>query len=191
MPEVSRYHPLLVAMHWLLAVLIIAALALGALVMAKIPNTAPMKLEALRSHMAGGGLILLLMLTRLVLRTVTAHPAAASTGSAVLDRVAWLSHRMFYTLIIGMAVTGAAMAVQAGLFTVVFGEHGTLPADLWVYPLRWMHYLISRVLMALIALHVVGALYHVVVRKDGLLRRMAFGRRVASARQLTASEVRS
>jgi cytochrome b561 len=36
--------------------------------------------------------------------------------------------------------------------------------------------------MALIALHVTGALYHVLVRRDGLLRRMWFGRRIAPAR---------
>jgi cytochrome b561 len=58
MAEVSRYHAMLVALHWLLAALIILALALGALVMAKLSNTDPMKLEALRSHMIGGALIL-------------------------------------------------------------------------------------------------------------------------------------
>src|SRR5882672_8090954 len=31
MPQVIRYHPVLVALHWMLALLIIAALALGAL----------------------------------------------------------------------------------------------------------------------------------------------------------------
>ena len=53
MTMVSRYHPALVVLHWVMALLIIAALALGALVMVKIPNTDPMKFEALRSHMAG------------------------------------------------------------------------------------------------------------------------------------------
>ena len=68
MTLVSRYHPALVVLHWLLALLIIAALALGALVMVKIPNSSPMKLEALRSHMSGGMAILVLMLIRLVIR---------------------------------------------------------------------------------------------------------------------------
>ena len=62
---------MLVALHWLLAFLIIAAFALGALVMAKLPNSDPMKLEALRSHMFGGGLILMIMLVRLFVRTRT------------------------------------------------------------------------------------------------------------------------
>jgi hypothetical protein len=54
MSQVSRYHPVLVAVHWLLAALIVAALALGASVTVKIPNSDPMKIEALRSHMTGG-----------------------------------------------------------------------------------------------------------------------------------------
>ena len=41
MTLVSRYHPLLVALHSILAVLIIAALALGAVVMAKLPEATP------------------------------------------------------------------------------------------------------------------------------------------------------
>jgi cytochrome b561 len=189
MPEVSRYHPVLVALHWLLAFLIIAALALGALVMAKLPNSDPMKLEALRSHMFGGGLILTLMLVRLLVRTRTAHPPAAPTRNALLDKIAWASHRLFYVLIIAMVASGATMALQAGLFEIVYGGRGTLPPDLWVYPIRSVHYVVSRLLMALIALHVTGALYHTLILKDGLLRRMAFGRRMsAGARSITVQQ---
>jgi cytochrome b561 len=179
--SVSRYHPVLVGLHWLAATLIIAALALGALVMAKIPNSDLMKYEALRSHMAGGLTILALMLTRLFVRRVTAHPAAAPTGHPALDRLAWVSHRLFYGAVIMMAASGATMALQAGLFDIVYGGHGSLPPDLWVYPLRSVHYAISRVLMALIALHLAGVAYHTLIRRDGLLRRMAFGRRTRQA----------
>ena len=189
MADVSRYHPILVALHWLLAVLIIAALALGALVMAKLPNSDPMKLEALRSHMFGGGLILALMLARLLVRTRTAHPRAATAGHSLLDKVAWASHRLFYVLIIAMVASGATVALQAGLFETVYGGRGTLPPDLWVYPIRSVHYLISRLLMGLIALHIAGALYHTFILKDGLLRRMAFGRRRSANRQAIASSI--
>src|SRR5438445_13705604 len=92
-PLVSRYHPALVVLHWALALLIIAALALGALVMVNIPNSSPMKIEAVRSHMMGGMAILGLMLVRLVIRARSAHPAPASAGHPLLDRLAWLSHR--------------------------------------------------------------------------------------------------
>jgi cytochrome b561 len=177
MRQVSRYHPLLVALHWILAVLIIAALALGALVMAKVPNTDPTKYEALRTHMAGGMAILALMLARLLVRARSAHPAAAATRHPLLDKVAWVSHRLFYVLVIAMAGSGIVMALQAGLFGIVYGGEGTLPPDLWIYPVRSLHYVISRLLMALIALHIAGALFHTFALRDGLLRRMFFGRR--------------
>jgi len=189
MPNISRYHPLLVVLHWLLAVLVVAALTLGALVMAKLPNSDPMKLEALRSHMFGGALILTLMLVRLFVRTRTAHPPVATTGSSLLDKVAWASHRLFYVLITGMVASGAIMVFQTGLFEIAYGGHGALPPDLWVYPIRSVHYLVSRFLMVLIALHITGALYHALILKDGLLHRMAFGRRVLANRHATISTV--
>src|SRR5260370_37355342 len=122
MLQVSRYHPLLVAMHWLLAVLIIAALALGALVMAKLPNTDPMKLEALRSHMIGGVLILVLMLARLLVRAQTIHPASASAGNPALDTMAWISHRLFYVAVVAMAGSGIYMALQIGQPSIAFSS---------------------------------------------------------------------
>jgi cytochrome b561 len=181
MQGVARYHPFLVVIHWFLAVLIVAALALGALVMVKIPNSDPMKIEAVRSHMIGGSLILVLMLVRLFVRVGTAHPLAATTGNSTLDRIAWFSHRLPYVLVLGQAGSGLFMALQAGLPDIVFGGNGTLPADFWVFPVRRVHYVISRLLMALIALHVTGALYHTLVLRDGLLRRMWFGRRAVHA----------
>ena len=81
------------------------------------------------------------------------------------------------------------MAVQAGLLDVVYGERSVLPLDLWIYPVRSVHYVVSRMLMALIALHVVGALYHTFILKDGLLRRMAFGRRVRVSTQSNPTTV--
>jgi cytochrome b561 len=183
MTMVSRYHPALVVLHWALALLIIAALALGALVMVKIPNTDPMKFEALRSHMGGGLAILVLMLVRLVIRSRSAHPAPASAGHPLLDRLAWASHRLFYGTVMAMAVSGIIMALQTGLFDSVFLGRGDLPADFWAYPIRSVHYAVSRVLMALIALHIVAALYHALVLRDGLLKRMFFGRRTISTPQ--------
>jgi cytochrome b561 len=187
MTQVSRYHPALVVLHWLLALLVIAALALGALVMAKMPNSDPQKLEALRSHMSGGILILLLMLARLFVRSRTVHPAPAAAGHPLLDRLAWASHRLFYVAVIGMATSGLVMALQTRLPWVVFLGEGTLPADFWAFPVRFVHYGFSRLLMALIALHVAGALYHTLVLRDGLLKRMVFGRRRAAAHPLSAA----
>jgi cytochrome b561 len=188
MNPATRYHPVLVALHWFLAFFIIAALALGALVLAKLSNTDPMKIEALRSHMMGGLLILVLMLARLFVRTRTAHPAAATAGNRELDRLAWLSHRLLYIVAVALPVSGLLMAFQTDLPSIVFRGHGALPADFWAYPIRWVHYGLTRLLMALIALHILGALYHVLVLKDGLLRRMFFGRRTQPAPSMRAGK---
>lgn len=187
MQQVSRYHPVLVALHWALAALIIAALVLGALVMIKIPNSDPAKLEAVGSHMIGGVLILALMLVRLFVRMRTARPTPATAGHPALDRLARTSHRLFYVAVLGMAGSGLLVALETGLPIIVFGNQGTLPPDFWVFPLRTTHYLFSRVLMLLIALHVAGALYHTVILKDGLLRRMFFGRRTITGADVERS----
>ena len=179
--QVSRYHPVLVVFHWLLAFLIIAALALGALIMVKIPNTDPMKIVALRSHMIGGSLILVLMLLRLLVRVRTSHPDVANAGNPFLNFVAWISYRALYVLVLAQAGSGLFMALQADLPQIVFLHQGALPPDFWVFPVRSVHYVISRALMTLIVLHVAGALYHLFVRRDGLLRRMWFGRHIISA----------
>jgi cytochrome b561 len=189
--QVSRYHPLLVALHWILAFFVIAALALGAFALVKIPNTDPMKLEGLRSHMTGGILILILMLIRLFVRSRTAHPASATAGILLLDRIAWVSHRALYAAVLGMAGSGLFMALQTDLPSILFAGEGSLPADFWIFPIRTVHYLISRLLMALIALHVAAAFYHALILRDGLLGRMFFGRRAigdAASRSATTLE---
>jgi len=180
MQRVDRYQPLLVVMHWLMALMVPIALAGGALVLVKIPNSDPAKIEALRQHMAGGILLLTLMLIRWIVRVRTAHPARASTGNSVLDGAAWLSHRLIYLFVFGQVCSGIYLALQAHLPDIVFGGQGALPLDFWVFPARPLHYVISCLLMAVIALHVAGALYHTVVLRDGLLRRMWFGKRVKS-----------
>ena len=86
-----------------------------------------------------------------------------------------------------MAATGLALAIQSGTIAILLGEPAQIPPDFWAYNLRLAHYLISRVLLLLIALHIAGALYHVVLRKDGLLRRMWFGVRVSKQEQREAS----
>lgn len=177
MTATTRYHPILVAIHWLLAALIIADLTIGTVVLAHIANDAPLKIEALRSHLIGGLLILTLMCVRLGIRLASSTPPEAPTGHRMLDRLAWLSHRLLYVAVFGMALSGLAMGLEAHVPQTVLLGQGALPTDFWVYPLRYIHFFFAKLLMALIALHILGALYHLIVRRDGLFRRMWFGKR--------------
>ena len=78
MYQVSRYHPPLVTLHWVLAVLIVAALAIGFLGLAATPNSDPQTIGVLRVHMAGGMLILVLMGIRFIARMCASRATAGS-----------------------------------------------------------------------------------------------------------------
>jgi cytochrome b561 len=176
----QRYHPILVALHWLMAVMILVALAAGGLLLANMPPDSPDKVAGLGGHMTFGMAIGVLLILRLVVRTRSTHPPQAATGNEMLDRIGRWTHWGFYVLIAGMVLTGLASALGAGLFPIVYaGAAETLPLELYDLPQRAAHGLIASLLVALIALHIAAALYHQFVLKDGLLRRMWFGKRDA------------
>ena len=52
---------------------------------------------------------------------------------------------------------------------------------------RTVHYVVSRVLITLIALHIIAALYHALILRDGLLGRMFFGRRTVTSAPASSS----
>jgi cytochrome b561 len=177
----ARYHPIFVLIHWAAAFVIANLLLRGVLTMRYIPNSDPEKIDGLTAHMYAGTLVLALMMIRLVIRWKTRHPPKATARNRHLDRLAWASHHLLYILVIAQALSGLYMAVQTGLPDVLIMGRGTLPEDFWVFPVRSVHYVLSRLLMATIALHITGAAYHVLILKDGLLRRMGFGRRIATS----------
>src|SRR5262245_51578415 len=174
----NRYHPALVGLHWFLAVFIVLALSLGTFVLKTIPNTSPHKIEALRAHMTGAGIILTLMVLRLLIRLRSARPEPATTGNPVLDRIARISHIAFYGLVAGMIATGLATALLADLPGIVFGGSGApLPQSFAAFPTRVIHGVIAKAFVALIAVHAAAALYHQFILRDGLIKRMWFGSR--------------
>ncbi len=176
----QRYHPLLVTLHWLLALMIIGGLFMGTFVLAATPNDDPFKMTSLMMHMSMGILILVLMVIRLVVRLATAKPPHADIGNALLNKGAVAAHWLFYFLVIAMCASGLATANIAGLPAIVFGGSGEpLPADFNDIAPRAAHGAIATLLGLLILAHVAAGLYHQFVRKDGLFGRMWFGKRGA------------
>jgi cytochrome b561 len=117
------------------------------------------------------------MVIRLLVRIWSSRPADATTGYPLLDRIAPISHYGFYVLVVLMAGTGLATAILAGLPAIVFGGSADpLPSSFATYPTWVVHGTLAMLLVGLIALHALAALYHHSVIKDGLLRRMVFGR---------------
>ncbi|MDX1377186.1 MAG: cytochrome b/b6 domain-containing protein [Burkholderiales bacterium] len=177
----QRYHPAQVALHWLSAVLIVSALAMGTLSLKHIPNAeAVQKVLALKAHMALGLAIAFVVTLRIALRFALVQPPRATSGNRWLDLLARVVHAALYMVVLAMAASGLALAVQAGLPAIVFRGSGTpLPESFWDYAPRAVHGALAKALIALVALHAVAALYHQLVRRDGLMRRMWFGARGA------------
>jgi cytochrome b561 len=80
----SRYQPVLVALHWLLALMIIGLLCIGFFVLANMPNTDPKKIDVMVWHMTGGMFVLALMILRIIIRIWSDRPATATTGSPLV-----------------------------------------------------------------------------------------------------------
>jgi cytochrome b561 len=184
----AKYHPVHVAIHWFIAFAMAQLLLRGAFIMVNVPNSSPEKITALRAHMFAGSLVLVLMILRVVLVNTTRLPPSAKGPTPMLTRVKKIVHPLLYVSIFIQALAGLGMAYQADLPSVIFLHQGALPPSFWIYPLRTVHYVNSRILMGLIALHLSGALYHTFVLRDGLLRRMSFGRRWISARLMVPAE---
>ena len=173
-----QYHPFLVTLHWLLAVLIIGGLITGTFVLAAIPNSDPFKMTSLFVHMSVGILILILMVVRLIVRLMTAKPPHADIGNALLNKGADAAHWAFYVLVIAMTASGLATAIIADLPDIVFrGSGEPLPANFDDIASRAAHGIIATLLVLLILAHLVAGLYHHFIRRDGLLGRMWFGNR--------------
>ncbi|PIE07339.1 MAG: cytochrome B [Rhodobacterales bacterium] len=172
----KTWHHAIVALHWLLALMIMAALAAGKLILAATPNSDPHKLDSLQAHMTLGLAIGALMLLRLVVRLFTENPAHAATGSRLLDLAGSAAHWGLYLLVFAMVASGVGISLGSGLPEILAGN-GTLPADFAAYPPRAVHGIAATLLGLLILAHVAGAGYHTVVLKDGLMRRMWFGKR--------------
>ena len=104
-------------------------------------------------HIAVGVAILAAMLWRVSLRRSEGAPPPVPQSPA-LELLAQAVHIGLYVDLIGGAIVG-------------------LMAYFWLPQLAGLHHLMVRqILLILVALHVVGALYHLVVRRDGVMMRM-------------------
>jgi cytochrome b561 len=177
----KRYHPALVSLHWIVAILIFATVLFAgeegeggrALSVGGFPP--------IGIHMILGITTLVLLTIRLIVRWLTKHPDWASTGTPFLDLVGKLTHFGLYFFTYSITITGIVMASQRGLFARVFGL-GTAAASGFGrrgFSIGAFHGLSWALLFLLILLHVVAAFYHQFLKKDNLLGRMWYGKQDA------------
>lgn len=171
--EVKRYHPALIALHWLLALAIIGMFVFGGFVLDDMENTEPGKAGLLSLHLIGGIIILALTVVRLVVRIIAPRPAPVP-GSRGAQKVATGIQHLTYTLTVLIVVSGLMLAFKADLFAILFSHTGSLPKDFEDYSAHEAHGYLADALMAVVALHVAGALKHQLVLKNNIMSRITF-----------------
>src|SRR5271167_420429 len=170
----QRFTPLQRLLHWLMAVCILAMLFIG---VGMVSTVMPKYLTLVSIHKPLGIAILVLALIRLGVRLRYGAPALPADLPEPMKLAAHLSHYALYVLMIGMPVLGWAMLSAAAYPVVVFGGvylPAILPQSDSLHAWLWdAHFYLAFAFFALVLMHVAAALFHALVRRDGVFQTMA------------------
>jgi cytochrome b561 len=161
-------------MHWLMALCILAMLFIG---VGMVSTVMPKYLTLVSIHKPLGIAILILAVIRLVARLRYGTPPLPADLPEPMKLAAALSHYALYILMIGMPLIGWAM-LSAAAYPVVLFAGVQLPAIVpqsdSLHALLWSaHFYLAFAFFAMILLHVAAALFHALVRRDGVFDAMA------------------
>ncbi len=171
----QKYGTPAIALHWLIAALMIAGFALGWF-MTDIPGFTPAKLRYYSWHKWIGCTVLALAIVRIAWRSGHAPPPLPDTSARWQHAAAEFAHRALYVLMLVIPVSGYLYSSSANV-PVVFLRIVPLPRLIAPDPvlkpvLREIHIVLNYVLLVLVATHVLAALKHHFIDRDGLLHRM-------------------
>ncbi|MEY2167510.1 MULTISPECIES: cytochrome b [unclassified Rhodanobacter] len=165
-------------LHWLMAAMILAMLFIGVGMVASVSERHEW---LLRIHKPLGIAILLLAVVRLAVRLRHPPPPLPADLPMLQKLAAHASHWLLYALMIAMPLVGWAM-LSAGGYPVMLGASLRLPAILPASAtafaiLRHLHGWLALLLLLTFLAHLGAALYHGLIRRDGVLASMVGGRR--------------
>ena len=161
-------------LHWLIAACVLTTLPV-ALAMVRV-DKGPTQDLLYNLHKSLGILILVLMVLRLINRLVAGAPAPDPTLEPWQRTLSSAVHGLLYVLLLAMPVVGyvANSAYGAptpffGLFTLpkIAADNQALATQLFTAH-RWAGF----VVIVLAGMHIGGALFHFVIRRDTVLQRM-------------------
>jgi len=165
-------------LHWLMAAMILAMLFIGVGMVASVSER---HAWLLRIHKPLGIAILLLAVVRLAVRLRHPPPPLPADLPMLQKLAAYASHWLLYALMIAMPLVGWAM-LSAGGYPVMLGASLRLPAILPASAtafaiLRHLHGWLALLLFLTFLAHLAAALYHGLIRRDGVLASMVGGSR--------------
>lgn len=163
-----------VALHWIIALAIIAMLAMGIYV-EDLPRS-PEKGELIALHKSIGVIILLLAMLRVLWRLVSKYPEPLGQMSKGQEIIAKLTLLVLILGTVLLPLSGIVMSIGGGRSVAVFGIELIAGTGEKIEILSQighvMHGLGGKLLIAFVLLHVVGAIKHEHFDKDGTLSRM-------------------
>jgi cytochrome b561 len=174
MTVLQRFTPLQRLLHWLMAVCILAMLFIG---VGMVSTIMPKYLTLVSIHKPLGIAILVLALLRLAVRLRFGAPPLPPDLPEPMKLAAHASHYALYLLMIGLPLIGWAMLSSASYPIVLFSGvrlPPIVPPSDSLHALLWnAHYYLAFAFFALILMHLAAALFHALVRRDGVFQTMA------------------
>lgn len=173
MPD-TRYTTTAIALHWLMAVLLVGLFGLG-LYMVNLPLS-PRKLQFYSWHKWAGVIAFTLVLVRLAWRLRHRPPSLPATMGGLERLAAEVAHWLLYLLMVAIPLSGWLMSSAKGFQTVLFG---VLPIpdllgknEALGDALQLAHVALNYTLLAAVAVHVAAALKHRLIDRDEVLGRI-------------------
>jgi cytochrome b561 len=163
-------------LHWSMAVLIVTMLFVG---VGMVSTVSGLHNTLLALHRPLGTALLALVIVRLAVRLRRGAPRLPADLPGWQRLGAHASHLALYALMIAMPLIGWSMLSAGGYPIVVFGGvhlPAIAPHDVALYAwLRAAHTWLALVLFAIVLLHLGAALFHALIRRDGVLDSMVRG----------------
>lgn len=171
----TRYTYAAIALHWLMALLIIATFFLG-LTMADMPGITPAKLKYFNWHKWMGVTVLGLAVLRVLWRLTHKAPPLPAAMPAWERLAAELGHFGLYALMFAVPLSGYFYSLASGYKVVYLG---LFPLPVLIDPnpelkplLKTTHYFLNMGLAALVSVHVLAVIKHQLIDRNNILKRM-------------------
>lgn len=171
----KRYTRTAMLLHWLVALLLLGQFALG-WYLQDIPRGVPARGYFVNLHKSYGILIGLLILVRLGWRLTHAPPPLPDTTPRWQQQAASASHYLLYALMVVMPLSGyvASNFSRFGINffnTFKFAPWGMDSKPVYAF-FNQTHSVSSWLLLALVLVHVLAALKHLLIDRDSVFSRM-------------------
>ncbi len=177
-PASTAYTRFAQLLHWLLALAIVLTFSFG-LYMVELPFS-PQRLKQYNWHKWAGMTILLLSAVRLLWRLTHPAPALPAPLPAWQRLASGGTHGLMYALFFAIPLVGWAYSSAFGFPIVLYGviemPDFVLRDKELAATLKLIHKYLAYSLAALVIVHVLAALQHYFILKDGLLARMGLGK---------------